>query len=155
MNSTVEVCFVCLGNICRSPLAEGVFRHKAEEIGLEYEFDSAGTGGWHAGEEPDQRMQETALKYGIDISDLRARQFSDEDFDQFDKIFVMDESNQSNVLAQAKSSDDEAKVELLLNTLHPGEDMVVPDPYFGGQRGFDHVYELLNDTADRFFEQSK
>ena len=62
---------------------------------------------------------------------------------------------QSNVLAQAKSSDDEAKVELLLNTLHPGEDMVVPDPYFGGQRGFDHVYELLNDTADRFFEQSK
>lgn len=151
----MKVLFVCLGNICRSPLAEGVFRHKSESNRVEVEFDSAGTGGWHAGEAPDERMQATALKYGVDIAALRARQFTAEDFDRFDRIYVMDESNHSNVVSLARSAEDEAKVDLILNLTHPGENQVVPDPYFGGQRGFDHVYELLDAAADEFFDRLK
>jgi protein-tyrosine phosphatase len=142
-----RILFVCLGNICRSPMAEGAFRHRAQELGLTLELDSAGTGGWHVGEAPDRRMQETARKHGVDISDLRARQFRVQDFDAFDRIYVMDESNYRNVMALARDDFDRAKVKMMLDELYPGEQRAVPDPYFGGADGFEHVFELLTNAA--------
>jgi protein-tyrosine phosphatase len=129
-------------------MAEGIFRHKIKERGLEIETDSAGTGDWHVGEPPDKRMQSTALNKGIDISDLRARQFRQVDFDLFDHIYVMDESNKENVLKLARSSKDAQKVKLMLEVLFPGQNKPVPDPYFGGQQGFDHVFDLLDKASD-------
>jgi len=144
-----KILFVCLGNICRSPMAEGVFRQRAQDLHLDVSFDSAGTGGWHAGEAPDKRMQETGQGHGVDISDLRARQFSVSDFDAFDQIYVMDDSNLENVLKLARDANDRGKVKMLLNELYPREDMSVPDPYFGGQQGFEHVFDLLQRSAEK------
>jgi len=144
----MRILFVCLGNICRSPMAEGVFTHLAAERGLSLEFDSAGTGGWHAGEAPDRRMQQTAHGHGIDITGLRARKFERADFDRFDIIYAMDESNQRDILALARSREDQEKVRLILNEVYPGENMSVPDPYYGGQNGFEHVYDLLKRAAE-------
>lgn len=148
MKATQRILFVCLGNICRSPMAEGIFRHKIQTRNLNIETDSAGTGDWHVGDPPDARMQETAKAHGVDISDLRGRQFSATDFDRFDQIFVMDESNRDNVLKLARNDEDRAKVKMMLNTIYPGEDRSVPDPYFGGQQGFEHVYDLLDRASD-------
>lgn len=130
-------------------MAEGVFRQRAQDLQLDISFDSAGTGGWHVGESPDKRMQETALRHGVDISDLRGRQFTAADFDAFDVIYVMDESNRENVLKLARNDAHRGKVKMLLNELYPGEDMSVPDPYFGGQRGFEHVFDLLQRSAEK------
>ncbi len=130
-------------------MAEGVFRQRAHDLNLDVSFDSAGTGGWHAGEAPDKRMQETGKDHGVDISDLRARQFSVSDFDAFDLIYVMDDSNLENVLKLARNAHDRGKVKMLLNELYPGEDMSVPDPYFGGQQGFEHVFDLLQRSAEK------
>lgn len=129
-------------------MAEGIFRHKIKQRGLQIETDSAGTGNWHVGEMPDARMQATALKNGIDISDLRARQFHQADFDRFDHIYVMDDSNKANVLKLARNERDIAKVQLLLDVTYPGQNKPVPDPYFGGQAGFDHVFDLLDKASD-------
>lgn len=142
-----RILFVCLGNICRSPMAEGIFRQKLRELNLAVETDSAGTGDWHVGDPPDARMQETAKGRGIDISDLRGRQFTQDDFDDFDHIYVMDESNRENVLKLARDENDRAKVEMMLNTIYPGENISVPDPYFGGPQGFEHVFDLLDRAA--------
>lgn len=130
-------------------MAEGVFRQRALDLQLDITFDSAGTGGWHVGESPDKRMQETALSHGVDISDLRGRQFDVSDFDGFDVIYVMDESNRENVLNLARDQADRSKVKMLLNELYPGKDMSVPDPYFGGQRGFEHVFDLMQRSAEK------
>ena len=105
------------------------------------------------GEAPDRRMRETAKQKGVDISDLRARQFVPEDFQRFDRIYVMDESNRENVLRLARSEEDRRKVELMLNAIYPGEDMSVPDPYFGGAKGFEHVFDLLDRSADKVLEE--
>ena len=134
-------------------MAEGVFRHKAREMNLEVELDSAGTGGWHIGESPDGRMQETAKSHGVDISDLRGRQFEVADYDRFDVIYVMDESNRDNVLKLARDDRDRSKVKMMLNEIYPGEDMSVPDPYFGGKQGFEHVYKLLDQAAEKVLSE--
>jgi len=149
----MNILFVCLGNICRSPLAEGVMRHKAKEAGLDITIDSAGTAAYHIGESPDPRSQESAEKHGMSIAQLKGRQFTTHDFDRFDRIFVMDHENKSNALKLARNSTDEAKVDLLLNLSYPGENMEVPDPYFGGEAGFENVFQLINNACDELIKE--
>lgn len=140
---------VCLGNICRSPLAEGIMKQKAAENGLEWTVDSAGTGAWHAGELPDRRSIATARKKGVDISDQRARQFQIADFERFDKIFVMDTQNMSDVLRLASSEAQRGKVELMLDQIHPGLRRSVPDPYYD-DNGFEEVFDMLDQACSAF-----
>ncbi len=138
---------VCLGNICRSPLAQGILESKVNPG--EVEVDSAGTGAYHVGELPDPRSIEVAHKYGIDLTNQRARQFKVSDYDDFDLIYVMDESNRNNVLQLARNESDRNKVHRILDEIDPNANLEVPDPYFGGDSGFEHVYQLLNDACDR------
>ena len=146
---------VCLGNICRSPLAEGILRSKTEKLGLNIHIDSAGTSNYHIGEHPDKRSIANAKKHGIDISKLKARQFKTEDFDTFDFIFVMDESNYNNVIFHARNETDIKKVELILDRLFPSNNVPVPDPYFGGEDGFEHVFQLLDKACERIANSLK
>lgn len=140
---------VCLGNICRSPLAEGILQQLVSERELDAAVDSAGTSSWHLGETPDHRTVKIAEKYGIDVSGLRARQFAVSDFDTFDRIYVMDEENREEVLALARNGNDKIKVELILNLSNPSSNNQVPDPYFGGQEGFDNMYHLLSKACEQ------
>lgn len=149
----MRIIMVCLGNICRSPLADGLMRKKIADQKLDAEVDSAGTGDWHIGEAPDPRMIETAKNRGLDISMLRGRQFQVEDYDEFDKIYVMDQSNYQNVVKLAQTHDHKKKVELILNEITPGSDAEVPDPYFGGDDGFKHVFELLDNATDQIIKK--
>lgn len=144
---------VCLGNICRSPLAEGILQHKAIKAGLSLEVDSAGTAAYHAGERPDMRSQDIARKHGIDISKQRARKFVLADFDTFDMIFVMDQANYADVVAKARNEQDISKVSLILNKAFPDSNRQVPDPYYGGKDGFQHVYNLLDSACDIVIEE--
>lgn len=139
---------VCLGNICRSPMAEGWLKYKIKEHNLTIEVDSAGTANYHVGEHPDKRMILHAKKYGVDISTLRARQFVVSDFDRFDQIYVMDESNLQNVCRLARNESDKKKVMLLLNEMNPNENLPVPDPYYGGEQEFIEVIELLDKATE-------
>ena len=145
----MNILMVCLGNICRSPLAEGIMKEKAKKYNLKIKVDSAGTAAYHAGEYPDPRSMEVALKNGIDISDQRARKFRSDDFDRFDKIFAMDDSNYSDLVALAQTPEDKEKVEMILNKVHPGEDKSVPDPYYGGKDGFDKVFDMLDKACEK------
>lgn len=138
---------VCLGNICRSPLAEGILKSKINSDSIF--VDSAGTGAWHSGELPDKRSIAVAKKYGVDLTDQRARLFLVEDFDRFDKIYVMDKTNYVSVCKLAPSPEYIDKVELILNESNPGENLEVPDPYYGGDNGFDNVYNMLNDACEK------
>jgi protein-tyrosine phosphatase len=142
----VKILMVCLGNICRSPLAEGILAAKLPKN--TFIVDSAGTGNYHIGKQPDQRSVLKAQKNGIDISNQKARQFSCRDFEDFDYIFVMDSSNFDDVIKLAKNDDQKKKVRLILDDLFPGDNVDVPDPYFGLQNGFDMVYEMLDETCD-------
>jgi protein-tyrosine phosphatase len=143
---SVKILMVCLGNICRSPLAEGLLASKLPKE--TFFVDSAGTGNYHIGKQPDQRSILVAKKNGLDITDQKARQFSPRDFDIFDYIFVMDSSNYDNVISLTKDEKQKAKVDMILNHLFPGENVDVPDPYYGLQNGFDMVYEMLDETCD-------
>jgi protein-tyrosine phosphatase len=143
-----KILMVCLGNICRSPLAEGILRVKAEKAGIDITIDSAGTSNYHIGENPDKRTVLNAQKHAVDVAKLKARQFSVFDFDEFDHIFVMDSSNYSDVISLARNNSDRKKVELILNRVYPGSDMSVPDPYFGGEQGFENVFILLDKACD-------
>lgn len=134
---------VCLGNICRSPMAEGILRHKAQQGGWQVEVDSAGTGDWHAGEAPDHRALEYMQSQGIDISGLRARQITQQDFYDFDLILTMDAENYTNVL-RIKPHDATAEIIMVMNLSEPGKNIAVPDPYFGGREGFAKVYDMLD-----------
>ncbi|MFN4234888.1 MAG: low molecular weight protein-tyrosine-phosphatase [Bacteroidia bacterium] len=151
----MRILMVCLGNICRSPLAEAILRKKAEENSLQLIIDSAGTSNFHVGENPDKRTISNALKNGVDVSTLIARQFKADDFDKFDIIYTMDHSNYSNVIALARNESDINKVRMILNELYPNENRSVPDPYFGGEEGFQHVFELLNAACDKIIEKIK
>lgn len=142
-----KILMVCLGNICRSPLAEGILKSK---INTDTVFvDSAGTGAWHAGELPDKRSIVVAKKYGIDLTTQRARQFSLDDFSVFDCIYVMDKSNYENVCRLAPNDEAKKKVQLILNEYHLDKNMEVPDPYYGGDNGFDDVYNMLNEACEK------
>ena len=144
---------VCLGNICRSPTAEGILQHKVDSKGLDVEIDSCGTGGWHAGESPDRRAQATMVSKGMNITNLRARQFSKSDFDHFDLIYAMDESNYHDVIALADTQEQESRVRMILNESNPNSNMPVPDPYYGGDAGFENVFRLLDDACDVIVER--
>jgi|SRR5690606_2180001 len=141
-----RVLMVCLGNICRSPLAEGILKSKVNSS--EITVDSAGTASYHIGKGPDPRSIATAASYNIDISGQRARQFTVEDFDKFDHIFAMDKENYKNIAALARNKSDKEKVALMLDVLNSPETKEVPDPYYGGDQGFEHVYDLLDKATD-------
>lgn len=143
---SVKILMVCLGNICRSPLAEGLLASKLPRN--KFFVDSAGTGGYHIGREPDHRSIATAKKNGLDISHQKARKFTMQDFNDFDYIFVMDNSNYDDVTFLAKTEEHKQKVQLVLNELFPGDNVDVPDPYYGLQNGFDMVYEMLDEATD-------
>lgn len=144
-----SVLFVCLGNICRSPIAEGVFRAKVKNAGLENEIstDSAGTASWHTGNPPDSRMIKAAAERGIDISNQRARQVTMEDFHQFDYILAMDLENLYN-LQDIDPGIGKAKLDLYLNYATTLKENEVPDPYFGGEAGFNDIINLVEHAAD-------
>lgn len=140
-----KILMVCLGNICRSPLAEGILKSKLPSDS--FFVDSAGTGDYHIGKNPDSRSIAIARKHGLDISNLRGRQFNVLDFDKFDIIYVMDESNYRNVLLLARNEQDKAKVEFILNEVHPKQNYNIPDPYYGGNDGFENVYNMLDEAC--------
>lgn len=139
-----KILMVCLGNICRSPLAEGILKSKVDNNSVF--VDSAGTGAWHAGELPDKRSIAVAKKHQIDLTNQRARQFTKQDFQKFDWIYVMDRSNFKNVISLAETPSDKEKVKLILeeSDLNITE---VPDPYYGGENGFENVYKMLNNAC--------
>lgn len=140
-----RILMVCLGNICRSPLAEGILKSKLDPE--RFLIDSAGTGPWHVGEHPDPRSIKVARKYGIDISKQRGRQFSQMDFANFDLIYVMDNENKHQVLQLAPNENAENKVKLILNELFEYENVDVPDPYHGDDEDFEHVFKLLDEAS--------
>lgn len=139
-----KILMVCLGNICRSPLAEGIMRSK---LGDRILIDSAGTGDWHAGEHPDKRAITAAKNHGVDISKLRARQVKASDLDEFDLIFAMDESNYLNLQAMTSNPDQKSKIKMILG------DSNVPDPYWGDAADFENVFRLLDAAIDGVIEQ--
>lgn len=143
---SVKILMVCLGNICRSPLAEGILASKLPKG--KFIVDSAGTGNWHVGKQPDDRSIATAKKHGIDISNQRGNYFTPKHFDIYDYIFVMDNSNYDDVVSLAKTDEHKKKVQLILDELFPGDKVDVPDPYYGLQNGFDMVFEMLDETTD-------
>lgn len=151
----IRILMVCLGNICRSPLAEGILRDKAEKANLNIHIDSAGTSNYHTGEHPDKRTILNAQRHQIDVSGFCARQFHSGDFDEFDHIFAMDSSNYADILSLARSERDKRKVEMILNRVYPNSNMSVPDPYFGGEQGFENVYILLDKACDVIVESLK
>ena len=148
----MKVLMVCLGNICRSPLAEGILKHKINLQSLNWQVDSAGTGAWHIGERPDHRSISTARKYGIDISGQRARQFKPHDLDHFDLVLAMDSSNYQDILRHAVSKEHQEKVHLIMNFVTPGQNRGVPDPYWD-DNGFEEVYQMLNEACSRIIER--
>ena len=137
---------VCLGNICRSPLAQGILESKvnADEVFV----DSAGTAAYHVGNLPDERSIAVGQKYGINLRYQRARKFTREDFKNFDVIYAMDSSNFQNILMLASSKEEEYKVKMILNEVNPNGNESVPDPYYGGEQGFENVYQMLDEACD-------
>lgn len=142
-----KILMVCLGNICRSPLAEAILKNKIGN--REIEVDSAGTGDFHLGSRPDARAAATALKHGItSMNEHFARQIGVSDFERFDIIYTMDSDNYNHVMKLARNNKEEYKVELIMNLVTPGENQSVPDPYYGGEEGFENVYQMLDKATD-------
>ena len=148
-----RILMVCKGNICRSPLAQGLLASKASKAQLPWLIDSAGTGNWHIGKLPDQRSIKVAESNDLDITDQRARQFSKDDFSNFDHIYVMDKENQKIVLSMAQSEKDQSKVDLIMNELYPGQNLDVPDPFHDGKEQFDQVFKVLNLVTDEMIKK--
>lgn len=149
----MKVLMVCLGNICRSPLAEGILKHKVQKLGLNWSIDSAGTGDWHVGELPDHRSIAIAKKYGIDLTDQRARLFKDKDLDTFDLVLVMDKSNYQDILHFAKTDEQRQKVKLIMNFARPNSNEIVPDPYLDNR--FELVYQLLDEACGAVIKEHR
>lgn len=146
---TFRILMVCLGNICRSPLAEGILRDRAGSAGLDWEIDSAGTNGYHVGEAPHPLSQKVARAHRVDISCQRARRFTAADFQRFDKIYAMADDVVDDMRRIAGRQYDASKVELLMNEVHPGRNEDVPDPWYGPEPGYHEVYALLAAAADK------
>jgi len=142
----VKILMVCLGNICRSPLAEGILASKLPQN--DFLVDSAGTGHWHVGNPPDKRSILTAEKNGIDITNQRGKLFKPSFFQEYDYIYVMDTSNYADVIKMSKNEEEKKKVQLILDELFPGENVDVPDPYNGIQSNFDQVFEMLEEACE-------
>jgi len=146
-----KILMVCLGNICRSPLAEGILKSKLNPT--DYFVDSCGTSSYHIGNTPDPRSIEIAKKYNIDISNQRASQFNKSHFKNFDYIYAMDNSNYQNIIQHASSETDKNKVKLILNELHSNKNLDVPDPYYGGDQGFEDVFQMLDKACDQIVDK--
>ncbi len=146
----MKVLMVCLGNICRSPLAHGLLQHKVEKLNKGWKVDSAGTSSWHIGRAPDIRSIDIANLNGLDISEQRARQIKRTDLDDFDLIFVMDTENYQNVKNLDHKNNHSHKIKFILNSVYPGENRAVPDPYYNDR--FQEVYELLDRATDKIIE---
>lgn len=146
----MKILFVCLGNICRSPLAEGILQDSVNKNDLDIVVDSAGTSSYHIGESPDSRGVSIAFDNGIDISNQKARQFKKNDFDEFDLIIAMDKSNYSNILDLARNNQDTKKIKLYMNLAYPGKNIEVPDPYYDGR--FSEVFNLLTEANTNILE---
>ncbi|BAV08973.1 low molecular weight protein tyrosine phosphatase [Filimonas lacunae] len=144
---------VCLGNICRSPLAEGILQHKADLLNLGWKVDSAGTGAYHIGEPPHHLSQKVAKGNGINISHQCARQFAKEDMEHFDRIYVMDASNYQDVKRMSKDLWREDKTDLLLNELYPGENRGIPDPWYGTEEGYHQVFDMVSKACDNIIKK--
>jgi len=142
----IKIVMVCLGNICRSPLAEGLLAAKLPKD--KFIVDSAGTGSWHIGKHPDERSIITAKKHGIDISNQKGKHFTSSFFEEFDYIYVMDTSNYAIITSLAKTEIHKKKIKLILDELFPGDNVDVPDPFYGLQNGFDMVFEMLDEATD-------
>ena len=146
---------VCLGNICRSPLAEGILKHKVVEAGLNWTIESAGTNGYHIGEAPHKLSQKVAKLNGIDICDQRARQFVQADMDRYDKIYALADDVVDEIRRIAREKYDPAKVDLLMNELYPGKDISVPDPWYGPEPGYHEVYQMIEEACDHIIRKYK
>ena len=146
----MKILMVCLGNICRSPLAEGILSSKGKHLNIE--VDSVGTAGYHVGKQPDIRSIEIANKYAIDLNQQRARQFSRADFDEFDVIYAMDTNNYAHLISLASSETERNKIRMILNEINPNAYQSVPDPYYGGENGFQDVYNMLDKACDKIIQ---
>ena len=143
----MKILMVCLGNICRSPLAEGILQHRAWEAGLQWSVESAGTNGYHDGEPPHRLSQKVAKLNGIDISHQRSRRFTPEDFERFDMIYAMADDVVHEMRRIAGSRFRPEKVDLLMNILHPGQDRDVPDPWYGAEPGYHEVFRMIDEAC--------
>ncbi len=146
----MKILMVCLGNICRSPLAKGILWSKGKHLNLE--VDSAGTAAYHIGKQADIRSIEIANKYAIDLNQQRARQFSRADFDKFDIIYAMDTNNYAHLISLASSETERNKIRMILNEINPNSYQSVPDPYYGGDNGFQDVYNMLDKACDKIIQ---
>ena len=146
----MKILMVCLGNICRSPLAEGILCNKGKQLNIE--VDSAGTSAYHTCKKPDIRSIEIANKYSIDLNQQRARQFSIADFDEFDIIYAMDTNNYAHLISLASSESERNKIRMILNEINPNAYQSVPDPYYGGDNGFQDVYNMLDKACDKIIQ---
>ena len=149
----MKILMVCLGNICRSPMAEGILQKKIEQAGLSWQVDSAGTNGYHIGEAPHRLSQKVALQNGIDISRQLSRKFVKEDIDRFDKIYAMANDVVDEMKMIARNKFDAAKVDLLLNENYPGQNRDVPDPWSGPEADYHEVYELIEKACDALIKK--
>ena len=146
----MKILMVCLGNICRSPLAEGILSLKGKHLNLE--VDSAGTAAYHIGKKPDIRSIEIANKYTIDLNQQRARQFARADFDKFDIIYAMDTNNYAHLISLASTETERNKIRMILNEINPKAYQSVPDPYYGGENGFQDIYNMLDKACEKIIQ---
>jgi len=150
----MKILMVCLGNICRSPLAEGILKTKAQQNGLNWQIDSCGTGNWHEGNLPDSRSVTVAKNHGIDITDQRSRPITRNDLGFFDVIYVMDSSNYQNVIRLCQTDSQKEKVKLIMNECEPQHNIAVPDPYYGND-GFENVYQMLDKACEAIISKHR
>lgn len=151
----MKILMVCLGNICRSPLAEGILKKKIKDNNLNAVVASAGFVSSHQGDPADRRATSVAAQFGVDLSKHKASVFTQKSFDLFDYIYVMDQANLDDVLMLARNKDDKNKVDFIMNELYPGENRIVPDPYYGGAENFVRVYKMLDTACDAIIEKIK
>jgi protein-tyrosine phosphatase len=151
--ATMKILMVCLGNICRSPLAEGILQYKVQEAGLDWTVESAGTNGYHIGEAPHHLSQKVAMQHGIDISCQRARRFTAADFQQYDMIYALAGDVLQEIKRIAGKHFDASKVQLLMDAVHPGKQMDVPDPWYGPEPGYHEVFDLIDEACDQIIQQ--
>lgn len=149
----MKILMVCLGNICRSPLAEGILQHKADAAGLDWQVDSTGTNGYHVGEPPHKLSQKVAKLNGIDISKQCAGKFSAEDLEEYDKIYAMAGDVIDEMKWIAGNKYDPSKVDLLMNELHPGKNEDIPDPWYGTEPGYHTTYKMIDEATDAILEK--
>ena len=149
----IKILFVCTGNICRSPLAEGILREKIKTAKITAEIDSCGFESFHVGDPPDTRAQTVAVKRGIDLSSHRARLFTTHDFERFDYIYAMDSSHFNNIMRLTRNESDRSKVDYILNILYPGQNLGVQDPWYHDLRAFEKVYLQLEEACDRIVDK--